>query len=303
MRRLFTLGLSLLSLSLPLLAQADMATAMQAMEDPSHPLLLLRTSRGDLYVELFPESAPRNVANFIALAEAQVPMFDIATSSQVNPHYYDNKTFFRILRHYLVQAGAPRTTEEAAPEYYVDDEISAKALGLNDMKVLDETGALHPWLNIKDKEGFEAELLLPLYRKLNITTPADVETRQYDILKTLQNMTLRQAYENQGYTYNDRLAPRTPIRGSLAMASSGPNRNRSEFFMLLQDAPWLSGKATIIGTVVEGMEIVDRIDQAAVLRGDSTEATPTTATMIFDVRQLNTTTTQATSTQQPSALQ
>ncbi len=287
MRRLTTLCLCLLSIALPGLVRADLATAIQAMEDPSHPLMLMRTSRGDLFIELFPESAPRNVANFIALAEGRVPLFDIATGQQVTPNYYDNRVFHRILRNTLVQAGAPRSAEEPIPETDLEDEINARDLGLNDTLVLDATGVPHAWLNLADRAAFEREILVPLYRTMGIETPEAVRARQFEIHKTLREMSLRQAYENQGYRYNDRLSARVPVRGSVAMAGAGPNTNRAEFFIVLQDALWLSGKATIIGRVVEGMEIADRIDQSAVLRGDSTAATPTTATMIFDVRQVN----------------
>ncbi|MCP5344880.1 MAG: peptidylprolyl isomerase [Pseudomonadales bacterium] len=127
MRRFTTSLLSfLLPLGLPVLTHADLANAVQAMEDTSHPLILMRTSRGDIYVELFPESAPRNVANFIALAEGQVPLFDVATQQEVQPNYYDYRVFYRILRNTLVQAGAPRSLEDAHPEYSVIDEINAR---------------------------------------------------------------------------------------------------------------------------------------------------------------------------------
>ena len=287
MLRLLAYSLIFLTLSAGTIAFADVNTATANMDDPSHPLILMRTSRGDIYVELFPESAPRNVANFIALAEAQVTLFDAGTAQEVAPHYYDSKGFNRILRNYLVQAGAPLNDLAPRPEYFVDDEISARALGLNDTNVLDDKGQVHLWLNLQDREDFEEQILAPLYERLNINTPADVETRQFDIQDALSELTLRQAYESQGYRYNDRLIPRAPIRGSIAMASAGPNMNRAEFFFMLVDAPWLAGKATIIGEVVEGMDIVDRIDQGAVLRGDTTAPTPNTATLIFDVRQIN----------------
>jgi len=269
------------------LATADLATATAAMDNPANPLMLMRTSRGDIYLELYPESAPRNVANFIALAEARVPLFDISTASTVTPHYYDGMVFHRILRNYLVQAGAPRSATSPVPEYLVEDEINARQFGLHEEKVLDAFGKPHPWLNLADNADFQEQILVPLYRRLGISSPAAVEARQYEIHDVLRTMTLRQAWENQGYRYNERLASRAPVRGSLAMAGSAPNTNAAEFFITLVDAPWLAGTTTVIGRVVEGMEIVDRIDQAAVLRGDTTAATPTTATMIFDLRQVN----------------
>lgn len=287
-------ALALLTLCASALSSADLTSATQAMEDPSHPLILMSTSRGDVYIELFPESAPRNVANFIALSEAKVAMFDVNSAQTVTPHYYDGKTFHRILRNYLVQSGAGGAAQDPRPEYTLADEINARDLGLNDVKVLDETGAPNAWLNLQNNEDFETQILLPLYEKLDIRSPEQVEARQFELHKLLSEMSLQQAYENQGYQFNNRLPARVPVRGSVAMANSGPNTNQSEFFITLIDSPWLAGKTTIIGEVIEGMDIVDRIDQASVLRGESTMPTPTTATLIFDVRQINATPTSLT---------
>lgn len=279
--------LALLTLCASALTSADLTSATQAMEDPSHPLMLMRTSRGDVYIELFPESAPRNVANFIALAEGKVNMFDINTAQSVAPHYYDGKTFHRVLRNYLVQSGAGASAQAPRPETVILDEINARDLGLNEIKVLDETGAPNAWLNLQDDEDLKTQILLPLYRKLDIRSPAQVQARQNELHTLLSEMSLQQAYENLGYQFNTRLPARMPVRGSIAMANSGPNSNQAEFFITLIDSPWLAGKTTIIGEVVEGMEIVARIDQAAVLSGQSESPTPTTATMIFDLRQIN----------------
>jgi peptidyl-prolyl cis-trans isomerase A (cyclophilin A) len=49
--------------------------------------------------------------------------------------------------------------------------------------------------------------------------------------------------------------------GVLAMANSGANTNRTQFFVTVAAQPHLNGKHTIFGRVVEGMDVVQKINQ------------------------------------------
>lgn len=63
-----------------------------------------------------------------------------------------------------------------------------------------------------------------------------------------------------GYNFADEINNKPIIKGSLAMANSGPNTNGSQFFIVTADAtPWLDGKHTNFGQVEFGQDVVDAI--------------------------------------------
>jgi peptidyl-prolyl cis-trans isomerase A (cyclophilin A) len=74
-----------------------------------------------------------------------------------------------------------------------------------------------------------------------------------------------------GYTFEDECPPDGPRfdrPGLLAMANAGPNTNGSQFFVTVAPTPWLTGKHTIFGEVVEGMDVVERISMVPTGQGD-----------------------------------
>jgi cyclophilin family peptidyl-prolyl cis-trans isomerase len=64
-----------------------------------------------------------------------------------------------------------------------------------------------------------------------------------------------------GYQFEDEFNDHKVVRGALAMANSGPNTNGSQFFIVTADeAPWLDGKHTVFGQVVEGEDVLERLN-------------------------------------------
>ena len=59
-------------------------------------------------------------------------------------------------------------------------------------------------------------------------------------------------------------APRVdPIDRPTAQANSGPNSNGSQFFITCTKTPWLDGKHTVFGKVIDGLLTVRKVENVS----------------------------------------
>jgi cyclophilin family peptidyl-prolyl cis-trans isomerase len=76
-----------------------------------------------------------------------------------------------------------------------------------------------------------------------------------------------------GYQYAGEFSPsvKHDTPGLLSMANAGPNTDGSQFFLTFVPTPWLDGKHTIYGKVVEGMETLEKLETAGSESGRTSE--------------------------------
>ncbi len=138
-----------------------------------NPVAVVETNKGVFEFELYQNDAPNTVANFIKLA---------------NQKFYDNLTFHRVVKGFVIQGGDPNGNGTGGPGYAFADELNSSA----------------------------------------------------------------KSYQ-EGY-----------VKGSVAMANSGPNTNGSQWFITLADLLQLPKNYSIFGRVIKGQEVVDAIGLVAV---------------------------------------
>ncbi|MBI4871548.1 MAG: peptidylprolyl isomerase [Candidatus Riflebacteria bacterium] len=68
-----------------------------------------------------------------------------------------------------------------------------------------------------------------------------------------------------GYSFEDEFSSRRNERYALSMANAGPNTNGSQFFIITKKdgTPWLDGKHSVFGRVLQGQDVADAIEKVA----------------------------------------
>jgi peptidyl-prolyl cis-trans isomerase A (cyclophilin A) len=81
----------------------------------------LKTNRGDIVLNLFPDHAPKTVENFTGLAEGTKEYNDDAGRS--GEPYFDGLGFHRVIENFMIQGGCPLGTGTGGPGYTFKDEF------------------------------------------------------------------------------------------------------------------------------------------------------------------------------------
>lgn len=83
-----------------------------------NPVVTIKTAKGAVKIELYPETAPNTVNNFISL---------------VRKKFYDGTTFHRVIPDFMIQGGDPLGNGTGGPGYSIRGEFSSNRFA-NDLK-------------------------------------------------------------------------------------------------------------------------------------------------------------------------
>jgi len=90
----------------------DVQKAQESIDFKTHRYQLeFATSKGNIILDMWPETAPNHVKNLLGLAKIG---------------FYDNLTFHRIVPGFVIQGGCPEGTGTGGPGYHVDAEFSER---------------------------------------------------------------------------------------------------------------------------------------------------------------------------------
>ena len=84
---------------------------------------VLHTNHGDITVDLFPDHAPKTVANFAGLAEGAREWTHPQTRQKTTDRLYDGTIFHRIIDGFMIQGGDPLGQGFGGPGYQFGDEF------------------------------------------------------------------------------------------------------------------------------------------------------------------------------------
>ncbi|MFC6092816.1 peptidylprolyl isomerase [Saccharothrix lopnurensis] len=83
----------------------------------------LHTSQGDIRINLFPDHAPKTVANFVGLAEGTRNYTEPNAKGESSGPFYDGAIFHRVIPGFMLQGGDPTGTGRGGPGYKFGDEF------------------------------------------------------------------------------------------------------------------------------------------------------------------------------------
>jgi len=213
-------------------------------------LVEIKTNQGNIDLELYPDMAPKTVANFVKLADSG---------------FYEHTYFHRVIPDFMIQGGDPNTKDttrtndgQGGPGYSFEDECYLPGAPLTGAITSDSTAGfvftnvVLPYLKSTKDPDSTLVNIVKACQAANSGAPFMQHTVEYYLEKTGHQGPLTMNGALRGHV----------LYGTICMANSGPNTNGSQFFIVTkkEGCNWLDGKHTVFGKVTKGMDIVLKIE-------------------------------------------
>lgn len=101
-----------------------LAASAPAKQGPLYATL--KTSMGDIVIQLFEDKAPKTVANFTGLARGTKEWVDPKTGERVKRPLYNGTIFHRVIPGFMIQGGDPLGNGSGGPGFRFADEFNAE---------------------------------------------------------------------------------------------------------------------------------------------------------------------------------
>jgi peptidyl-prolyl cis-trans isomerase A (cyclophilin A) len=101
------------------------AMAQEGKTLPPGEYAEIETTMGNITCQLYPQSAPATVANFVGLATGTKDFLDPRTGSMVKRPFFDGLIFHRVIKNFMIQGGDPLGNGTGGPGYQFNDEIDS----------------------------------------------------------------------------------------------------------------------------------------------------------------------------------
>jgi cyclophilin family peptidyl-prolyl cis-trans isomerase len=226
------------------------------------PVVTMETTLGTIKIELWPDKAPLTVENFMGLANGTKEWTDPKTGAKVMKPFYDGLIFHRVISDFMIQGGCPLGMGNGSPGYNFADEtyeLGAEITG----EIKDEETAMLVFQQVfiphLQASGGDDSKVQPDIK--NIAQECMAANNGTPMMKHPVEF-YKEKTGFQGKVHRMGAVKSSVAYGTIAMANSGPNTNGSQFFIVTKKdgTPWLDGKHTVFGRVIEGMDVVHKIE-------------------------------------------
>lgn len=231
----------------------------KTMTNPKNPVAVIKTTMGEIKVELFKDKTPVTVDNFIGLATGTKEYTNPKTKKKEKGKYYNGVIFHRVIKDFMIQGGDPTGTGSGGPGYTFQDECYEKGEKITG-KIEDEQTAFQVW----------TKLIMPYMKKHQGKGPNKKINKIYEEVAKSKSPKALMGKKVSFYQNETGIKTKLYKRGKLihkvlfgtfCMANAGPDTNGSQFFVVTkkEGCPWLDGRHTVFGKVIKGMKVALKI--------------------------------------------